>query len=217
MSLVISSATRCLLTTVIYFAGVSLRVCDIFALQVYKWCPTAQRYQHLQAIATDGAHAAEFFIIQQQLYLAIANFGDRHNRRYDAESAVYQYKEVVRLREGGKDPQCTTANAATADGAVNDLSVDISADGDRHAPECRVTMRQEQVEEEGGGTAFQLQITIATMGATDWEYFELVDIDSGHEGGGADDRHSFLAVSEEADMKRGVNSPFLSRIYRVQV
>lgn len=228
----------------------------------------------MQAIATDGAHAAEFFIMQQQLFLAIANFGDRHNRRYDAESAVYQYAAVA-MNSEVKGNQCVaaevaTTSAAAATTAAGVVEEDIVTDAFDGHDELECTSQ--------GGSLFQfqLQATVPTMGATDWEYFELdspveharswrsmharrasasteddersdsdtsgsySDSDSESDGGeekekdDEDDsirhvhraeereqqqqkKHSFLAVSEEADMKRGASSPFWSRVYRVQV
>jgi hypothetical protein len=112
------------------------------------------RYDHLQAVPTDGAHAAEFFVMNGTLFVAIANFGDRHNARYHSNSSVFQYV----VKEGANEQKVGS---------------------------------------------FQWQASVNTYGATDWEYFEL---SSGI---------AFLAVSEEADMKRGVDSPFASRVYRL--
>ena len=144
-------------------------------IQIYIWNTTTLSYSHLQAVPTDGAHAAEFFIMNQQLFLAIANFGDRHNARYHAESAVYRYVE-------------------------GEYSDDLNEHSEKQ--QCLL------------GGEFELVTTVNTVGATDWEYFELSTVDELNRGDAALTR-SFLAVSEEADMKLGVDSPFMSSVYEL--
>ena len=133
----------------------------------------------MQAITTDGAHAAEFFVMQQQLFLAIANFGDRHNKRYDSASTVFRYMssvshdlECLSVSEGG-DSVCLASNA-------NALG------------------------------QFQLLASVNTFGATDWEFFQLYSAETMI-------LSYYLAVSEEADMQQRANSPFLSKIYQLEV
>jgi hypothetical protein len=41
-------------------------------------------------VNTVGAHAAEFFILDDRLFLAVANFGDRHHKRIDTDSMIYE-------------------------------------------------------------------------------------------------------------------------------
>eukprot|EP00759_Apiculatamorpha_spiralis_P033057 PhF_6_TR3424/c0_g1_i2/m.4965 len=53
-------------------------------------------WETIQRIPTDGAHAAEFFILPGQtsshpsLYLFVANFGDRLGKRYKAKSTLWR-------------------------------------------------------------------------------------------------------------------------------
>lgn len=143
---------------------------------IYVWNTTTLSYSHMQAIPTDGAHAAEFFIMNQQLFVAIANFGDRHNARFEAVSSVYRF-------------------------VLGGSASDDKEDSDKQ--QCSIRGK------------FELQTTVNTVGATDWEYFELTMTDDEHDGNSVPQTRSFLAVSEEADMKRGVDSPFLSRVYEL--
>jgi glutathionylspermidine synthase len=54
------------------------------------------QFQLKQVISTDGAHASEYFInIDNDLYLAIANFGDRLNNRYDSLSKIYKWNNLL--------------------------------------------------------------------------------------------------------------------------
>lgn len=62
---------------------------SFIASQVYKWNVESSQFDVFQTINGDGAHGAAFYIYNDQLFLGIANFGDRHQKRYDAESKVF--------------------------------------------------------------------------------------------------------------------------------
>lgn len=54
---------------------------------------TTPMFELVQAIPTNGAHASEFFILDDTLLLAVANFGNRHLKRIDAMSSVWALTE----------------------------------------------------------------------------------------------------------------------------
>ena len=52
------------------------------------------RFESVQTIETDGAHAATFFSaanVGSRLFLAVANLGDREKNSYRGDSAVYSF------------------------------------------------------------------------------------------------------------------------------
>lgn len=51
------------------------------------------RFELIQAIPTDGAHASEFFVLNDTLMLAVANFGNRHLKRVDAVSTIWALRD----------------------------------------------------------------------------------------------------------------------------
>lgn len=60
--------------------------------QLFQWHASAQQFRLFQRIPTDGAHGAKFFLYGSppSLWLAIANFGDRHEGRLAANSSVWR-------------------------------------------------------------------------------------------------------------------------------
>jgi hypothetical protein len=128
----------------------------LISSQVFKYNKDRNMFQLVQAIPTDGAHAAELFSIQLHdqslLFLAVANFGDRHGTRYHAKSPLLLFS--------------------------SDLGQFVSV-----------------FEDEGG---------VATVGATDWEYFELHG-------------HHYLAVSNEGDLQNRVDPSEISPIYEISL
>lgn len=78
---------------------------------MFIWDDNINLFIHLQSINTDGAHASELFIINNKLFLAIANFGDRQNKRYDSFSSIWEYEEVSitsTLKESINDDECNS-------------------------------------------------------------------------------------------------------------
>ena len=69
--------------------------CDVCSLQAFFWSNLTNKFVHLQSIPTDGAHAAELFEMDGNLYLAIANFGDPQAKRYSAMSSIWQWRESI--------------------------------------------------------------------------------------------------------------------------
>ena len=60
------------------------------------------QFVFFQSLPTDGAHGAKFFVSRNNhLYLAVANFGSRHDKRYTAQSRVYLF--------GSTAPECITS------------------------------------------------------------------------------------------------------------
>jgi hypothetical protein len=54
-------------------------------------------FKIVQSIDTDGAHAAELFeAADKNLYLAIANFGDRHLARINTYSTLWRWEQTAR-------------------------------------------------------------------------------------------------------------------------
>ena len=159
-------------------------------VQIYIWGRAQGLFEHLQAVPTDGAHAAEFFLMGNTLFLAIANFGDRQRRRYNAESVVYVYAEA---EEAQKFDERRCASDA-----------EKSCSTDEHTNSNRSNNITHGALSSARGH-FELAASVHTFGATDWEHFVLPP-----------DRH-YLAVSEEGDMQMGENSGYLSSVYRVQL
>lgn len=155
---------------------------------MYIWNYDLQRYTHLQALPTDGAHAAEFFIANQELFLAIANFGDRHNRRYDSKSAVYGY-----LRgSGARSDELKECSSNETPESNNSSSISYGN--------------------------FKLLESVNTFGATDWEYFEinLTEVEGGDDKVALGSKAHFLVVSEEGDMQKGAQSGYLSQVFKIE-
>jgi hypothetical protein len=115
---------------------------------MYIWDDNINLFIHLQSLTTDGAHASELFIYNNKLFLAIANFGDRQNKRYDSFSSLWEYEEI---------------------------SIPISSsskDSNKNNEECNsdIEVIRENNKYEG---LFNLITTIPTFGATDFEYFNM--------------------------------------------
>eukprot|EP00040_Diaphanoeca_grandis_P015610 m.79803 g.79803 ORF g.79803 m.79803 type:complete len:442 (-) comp25250_c0_seq1:298-1623(-) len=62
---------------------------------ILKFDSARNEFGVMQRIKTDGAHAAEFFEIDGVAWLAVANFGDRLGKRYEALSSVWQYDHTL--------------------------------------------------------------------------------------------------------------------------
>ena len=137
---------------------------------LYKFNEIEKRFVYLQNILTDGAHAAELFVVTNYFFLIIANFGDRHNKRYKSNSELYIYN--------------------------------IYSD------------------------EFEIACTIETVGATDWEYFEIntnknqplnmnnikyknLDTNNNYY------NDFYLAVSNEGDIENRVDQ--ISNIYQLHL
>lgn len=58
---------------------------------VYIWSSDNKKFELIQAIPSDGAHASEIFEMGGRCFLFIANFGDRHGKRYNASSSFWMY------------------------------------------------------------------------------------------------------------------------------
>ncbi len=68
----------------------------------------------IQSIPTYGAHAAELFEVSGSLFLAIANFGDRHGKAYSAESTLWML-----TRGGGEGDKFELACNINTQGATD--------------------------------------------------------------------------------------------------
>lgn len=152
-----------------------------------------------------------------RFFLAVANFGDRQNNRYNAESTVWEY-----IVPGDINPDGCTGDRAThphphmcsppGDGRGDDGSVFSDSnggiggrDGDSAVDGHPITPPSHQVEPVESCRRrgrFELVAAIPTYGATDWEYF--------NRGG----RH-YLAVSEEGDLSQAAGKPTDSHVYQI--
>lgn len=63
---------------------------------LFVWSRGDERFVLVQALPTDGAHAAELFVVDGVLLLAVANFGDRIGKRYAAKSTVWVWSAARR-------------------------------------------------------------------------------------------------------------------------
>ena len=104
--------------------------------QMFEYDFKTREFILIQTIPTYGAHAAELFTVKflehHFIFLAIANFGDRHGKHYVAESPILAFSNKLRK--------------------------------------------------------FITVASLTTVGATDWEYFEL-------------DGRNYLALSNEGDLQ----------------
>jgi hypothetical protein len=81
------------------------------------WDAALNKFVFFQSFSTDGAHGAKFFVSQNnQLYLTIANFGSRHDKRYSAISHIYLLSEDV--------TECATAVSPNGDSVGSDCATE---------------------------------------------------------------------------------------------
>jgi hypothetical protein len=59
--------------------------------QLFVFDAATRRFVGRQRMATDGAHGAEHFQLGDDHMLAVANFGDRHSKRYAALSSIWRW------------------------------------------------------------------------------------------------------------------------------
>lgn len=127
----------------------------VLLLQIFIWNSSSQTFQHFQSVPGDGSHAAELFQVNNRLFLAVANFGDRHKNRYNATSSLWalEYKNANNSTGNSKE-MCTDSGEDMTKVCTNTLDFDVSS----------------SVHD---GMIFRQAADIHTYGATDSEYFEF--------------------------------------------
>lgn len=70
---------------------------------MYLWSSEKGEYELLQKLQTDGAHAAELFEVDGRVFLCVANFGDRQNKRYESRSTIWEFTEEEELNDTSQD------------------------------------------------------------------------------------------------------------------
>lgn len=167
---------------------------------MYVWSRAKGKFVLFQDIPTDGAHAAELFEAQGKLWLAVANFGDRQGKRYEAESSVWLLADRHEGEGEGTELSSCTQNVEGMGSGARECKVpaptskgDTSGSTSHSIPGSR-----------SGSAHFQLVATVTTQGATDWEYFSA--------GGG-----HYLGVSEEGDFGMGPGGVNASHVYRMLI
>jgi hypothetical protein len=84
---------------------------------VYVWSSSSKQFEMIQYIETDGAHGAEFFEFYGDLFICVANFGDRERKRYKAVSTIWKLEENCNgagagSGGGGEDSESCTYSVA---------------------------------------------------------------------------------------------------------
>ena len=161
--------------------------------RIYRHSKATGRFELMQEVPTNGAHAWESFTLGGATYLAVANWFN--DTSYDIMSHIYRYSarddKFVLVQEvptsGAADWQAFRLGGATYLAVANSLN-DTTG---------RATLSRIYRHSEATGQ-FEMVQEVATTGAADWEDFTL---------GGA----TYLAVANWFD---GENHTVTSRVYR---
>eukprot|EP00052_Salpingoeca_macrocollata_P020120 m.168483 g.168483 ORF g.168483 m.168483 type:complete len:227 (-) comp21164_c0_seq1:59-739(-) len=126
---------------------------------VYKWSRTTNGFEMYQRIGTHGAEHIEWFNINGQDFLAIANF-------YSSDSVIYQWQNSLFV------PFQTVSNPAHAAswkwfalGRANYLALAYHHDSTEYNIASRIF--------QWNGTLFVPVQSVATQGAENWEWFSI--------------------------------------------
>jgi hypothetical protein len=128
--------------------------------------------------------------VENKLFLAVANFGDRQSSRFQSQSTIW-----VLHKNKNVNNQCR----------LNAQDVKSQHDSQQNR------QPQSQCEENSG--YFDLHHSFETFGATEIEYFRIAA--KSRPPSSVQQLFHFLAVSEEGDLRLGSKSSFDSKIYRL--
>jgi hypothetical protein len=164
------------------------------------------QFDHFQSLPSDGCHAAELFESNGYLFLALANFGDRLQGRYEALSTLWILQESI---------NASPSTSTCVSGERDDSS---TAHCELPPPPPPLPNQKDHPTEKSRQLQFNQIAVMSTYGATDIEHFTLLSPDSSPHSNPTKASHTthFLAVSEEGNLGMGLQSPSWSHVYHLK-